>query len=280
MNNRFDLIIIGGGVLGTFHAYHALKRGLTVALLERTAAPRGATVRNFGQIVPSGSDRQWQPFGRESLKIYKSIQSKFDITVRELGSIYIASDDQEVALIEELAAINAEDGYASELWSAQKCRDRYPNLRGDYCRGGLFFPEEISVNPRQMIHRLHEYLRSNAGFEVHYQTCVGELNVDERTVLARTSRGQTILADRAIVCSGSEFQMLYPDIFSASDIDAVKLQMARLKPAVNTKLPGNILTGLSIRRYESFAQCPSWKEIKASEPEDSFWKKWGVHILF
>jgi glycine/D-amino acid oxidase-like deaminating enzyme len=41
-----------------------------------------------------------------------------------------------------------------------------------------------------------------------------------------------------------------------------------------------VLTGLSIRRYESFTQCPSWSSVKSRETEDSFWRKWGVHILF
>ena len=44
--------------------------------------------------------------------------------------------------------------------------------------------------------------------------------------------------------------------------------------------PGNILTGLSIRRYESFRQCPSWNAVKAREPRESLEKQWGVHILF
>ena len=47
-----DLLIIGGGVLGSFFAYQALERGLSVVLLERHGAPAGATVRNFGQVVP------------------------------------------------------------------------------------------------------------------------------------------------------------------------------------------------------------------------------------
>ena len=39
----FDLIVVGAGVLGTFHAYHAQGRGLKVALVERNGAPDRAT---------------------------------------------------------------------------------------------------------------------------------------------------------------------------------------------------------------------------------------------
>ena len=63
----FDLIVVGGGVLGAFHAYHALKNGLKVALIEKDKAPQGATVRNFGQVVPSGMNEKWQTYGRNAV---------------------------------------------------------------------------------------------------------------------------------------------------------------------------------------------------------------------
>jgi len=278
-NDQADLLVIGGGVLGTFHAYHALKRGLSVTLLERSSQPRGATVRNFGQVVPSGLDQKWQQFGRESLQIYKSIQAQFDISVRELGSIYIASDDEELSLLEELQVINKANDYPSQLWTAQECHDRYPQLREDYCCGGLFFADEVSVNPRIMIHQLHGYLAEQSGYLANFQTSVVQLDASHSRVTATTNDGREFTATKAIVCSGSEFQTLYPELFGDSDLEAVKLQMLRLKPQA-ANLSGNILTGLSIRRYESFAQCPSWADIKSSEPEDTFWKRWGVHVLF
>ncbi|MDM4015609.1 TIGR03364 family FAD-dependent oxidoreductase [Roseiconus lacunae] len=278
---KADLLVVGGGVLGAFHAYHALQKGLRVRLVERNAAPCGATVRNFGQVVPSGLDSTWQAYGRESLRIYASLQSQADLSVRQLGSIYIASDDEELGLIEELHAINRDNDYTSELWTADRCRQRYPQLRSDYCRGGLFFPEEVSVNPRLMIHRLHQWLAEQPGFEAHFNTAVIDLTVDGLgRVNAEASDGRTFQAEKAVLCNGSEFRLLYPEMFYDSDIETVKLQMLRLGSQAGVDIPGNVLTGLSIRRYESFAQCPSWNAIKAKEPADSFAKRWGVHVLF
>lgn len=275
-----DLLVVGGGVLGTFHAYHAVARGLQVVLLERHAAPRGASVRNFGQVVPSGLDAQWQRYGRASLRIYRELQQQADLAIRQQGTIYLASDDDEQTLIEQLQAINDDNDYPSELWTAPQCRDRYPQLRADYCRGGLFFPQEVSVNPRQMIHRLHQWLSAADRYQPHFQTSVIDLAVVGDRVVARTSDGRRFAAAKAILCSGHEFQTLFPERFAASDLETVKLQMLRLMPQPEVTIPGNVLTGLSIRRYEAFAQCPAWNEIKAREPEDTYWKRWGVHILF
>jgi hypothetical protein len=45
------------------------------------------------------------------------------------------------------------------------------------------------------------------------------------------------------------------------------------------QLEGNILTGLSIRRYESFQECPSYAKLTTPEHYAEL-KKWGVHLLF
>ena len=280
-SNNADLLVVGGGVLGAFHAYHAMQLGLTVILLEKDAAPVGATVRNFGQVVPSGLDQHWQQFGRESLQIYRTLQDEIDLSVRQLGSIYLASDDDEVTLLEELRAINNANDYPSELWTAQQCCDRYPQLRSNYCKAGLFFPHEVSVNPRVMIHQLHRYLTEQPVFQSVFGACVHSLFVQgDGRVTATTTDARTFTADHAIVCSGSDFQLLFPEVFRQSDLQSVRLQMLRLIPQPNIQIPGNVLTGLSIRRYECFAQCASWREIKEREQIDSFWKQWGIHILF
>ncbi|MST31465.1 FAD-dependent oxidoreductase, partial [Acidimicrobiaceae bacterium USS-CC1] len=48
------VVVVGGGVLGTFHAWEAVRRGFEVVHVEREAGARGATVRNFGLIWVSG----------------------------------------------------------------------------------------------------------------------------------------------------------------------------------------------------------------------------------
>lgn len=279
MNNQYDLIVVGGGVLGTFHAYHAINKGLKVALVERDGIPQGATVRNFGQVVPSGMDTKWQAFGRESLRIYKKIQSKFDISVRQEGSVYLASNDDEVQLLEELHTINISNLYSSQLLTKEQCLRKYPNLRSDYVKAGLFFPEEIMVEPRLMIHRLHQYLRQS-GLDLYMGETILECDVMRNGVQLYTAQNRMLSASKVVICNGSDFKTLYPKLFSDSDLIVSKLQMMQTKVQPNYTLPSSVLTGLSIRRYEAFAECPSFVAIKSEEDTASFEKKWGVHILF
>ncbi|KIO51791.1 TIGR03364 family FAD-dependent oxidoreductase [Flavobacterium hibernum] len=280
MNIKYDLIVIGGGALGAFHAYHALEAGLKVAIIEKDKQPISATVRNFGQVVPSGMDTKWQNYGRESLKIYDDIQSRFDITVRKNGSVYLASNQEEVQLIEELSTINKHNAYESHLLTKEQCLEKYPGLKSDYVLGGLFFPDEVTVEPRVMINRLLEFLIKEKGLNYFGNTKVINCDAVSGETIVTTANGVVYKTSKVILCCGSEFKTLYPELFAKSDIEVTKLQMLQTKPQLSYELKGSILTGLSIRRYEAFYECSSFSEIKAKEEPNSFEKKWGIHILF
>ncbi|GHN01994.1 oxidase [Cytophagales bacterium WSM2-2] len=279
-DNSFDVAVVGAGVLGAFHAYHAALQHKKVLLLEKDAYPQQATVRNFGQIVPSGMGGQWFDFGRRSLEIYQSIQKEFDISIRQNGSVYIASDESEVKLIHELHDLMIRRGYASELLTGPTCLDKWPTLNSAYCKEGLFFPAELSAEPELMIHRLIRFLQEK--FELlHYYPKMTVVSCDytnEKVELITTGT-EKFYADKVIICNGAEFKLLFPQLFSQSGIVVSKLQMMKTVPLKTVSLPGNILTGLTIRRYESFHDCPSFESLKTPDHLKEL-KKWGVHILF
>ena len=241
----------------------------------------GATVRNFGQVVPSGMNLKWQNFGRESLKIYKEIQSEFDLTVRQHGSVYLASNSDEEQLINELHQINKNQGYSSVLLTQKQCIENYDGVKKNYCKAGLFFPEEITVEPRAMVHQLHKYIKAKFDVKLFYNHTVISIDEMSNKLQVQTTNGLTFESQKVIVCGGSEFQLLYPDLYASSDLEVSKLQMLQTKKQPNSyRLNGSILTGLTIRRYESFTECPSWNSIKAKEDQNTFEKKYGIHILF
>ena len=281
MKIKTDLIIIGGGVLGTFHAYHALQNGLTVRLFEKNKMPLGATVRNFGQIVPSGMNLKWQKFGRDSLQTYVELQKEVDLTLRQNGTVYIASNEEEMILLEELYEINKNNDYKSNLLTKQECLSQFNGVKENYCVGGLFFPEEATVDASFMIYQLQKYLVQKKGLIYIVNSPIISCEyVNDDTAIVTSASYETYEASKIIICSGTEFRLLYPEIFKKSDLQVSKLQILQTKPQKEYTLKGNVLTGLSIRRYESFSECPSYKEIKAREAMDSLEKKWGIHIIF
>lgn len=277
---QFDLIVVGAGVLGSFHAYHAARMGKKVLLTEKDPIPNSATVRNFGQIVPSGLRGKWFEHGVNSIAVYKALQKEFDLTVRQNGTLYIASDEDEQTLIHEALALYRDRHYEVHLLSQKQVLKKYPALQKSYVREALCFPQEVSVEPQRMIHRLLEYLSAKFPQLTYLpDSAVVECTSTGQGVRVTLANRQRYRADRVIICSGSEFRILFPEIFKQSGIVVNKLQMMRSRPMPQVQLEGNILSGLSIRRYESFQACPSFPRIIVP-PHYEELQKWGIHLLF
>lgn len=280
-SDKYDLIVVGGGILGTFHAYHALLTGKKVLQLEKDNYPIGATVRNFGQVIPSGMTGEWFTYGIRSLEIYQSIQREYDISVRKNGSIYIASDDEEQLLIHELKEHYDTLGYSHLLLSKEQVLKKCSAIKDSYAKEALFFKDEISVEPNLMIHRLHAYMQAKfPNFTLIFNSPVTDCFSAGADVKVKLPNGKSFTALKAVICNGYEFKLLFPEIFAASGQVISKLQMMRTRPINAAGLEGNILTGLTIRRYESFEEyCPSFKTIKTPEHYSEL-KALGIHLLF
>ncbi|MFY7909112.1 MAG: TIGR03364 family FAD-dependent oxidoreductase [Emticicia sp.] len=276
---NFDLIIVGGGIMGAFHAYHATKLGKSVLILEKDNFPVSSTVRNFGQAVPSGSSGRWFDYGRRSLEIYQDIQSKFDISVRRNGTIYVASDDTEWTLANELFAIHQSKGYACNLLSKRQCLEQYPELKSEYAKGAIYYPNEVSIEPNLLIYKVLGFLQEKHKVAYKPNSTVIDCQEINGKVEVLTAAREKFSAEKVIICSGYVFNLLFPETYAKSGLVVSKLQMMQTVPMKNVSLKGNILTGLSIRRYESFEECPSYKNNTTPEYYTEL-KKWGIHILF
>ncbi len=276
-----DVICVGAGVLGTFHAWFAASHGLKVLLLERDSMPAEATVRNFGQCVPSGQEfPEWRDLGIRTLRTWKAIQARADISVRSNGSFYVASDEAELRLLEEMHARDTQFGYPSELLTPGQALGKYPVLRADYVRGALFYPEEISLEPRVAIGRVLDFVREQGGVEYRNLTTVIGCEPKQGLVEVVTSSGERHTADRVIICSGRDFRTLYPGVLADSGMQLCKLQMMLTEPIPGAPLPGNILTGYSIRRYEGFQSLPSYAALCADPKDAEVQLRYGIHALF
>ena len=279
MRTHFDLIVVGSGIMGTFHAYHAARQNKSVLLLEKDNFPVGATVRNFGQAVPSGLAGRWFGYGRRSLELYQELQSKTDLTVRKNGSVYIASDADEWQLANELYDYYQKIDYPCELLSRQSCLEKYPYLQKDYPVGAVFFLGELTVDSPKLMQQFLAYCSEQEGVTYINNATVVECQSSTGTATVRLTNQKTFEATKVLICNGHEFRMLYPELFAQSGLIVSKLQMLQTIAFPELNMKGNILTGLTIRRYESFQELPSYANLTTPAHYEEL-KKWGIHVLF
>lgn len=282
-SSAYDLIVVGAGVVGTFHAYFAAKSGARVLLLERNPAPNEATVRNFGMVatttISTGGD--WDQYARATGKIYQQLEQEIeeDLSLRKCGSLYLVETDQEDQLIREFADLADSLDKSAEYLDQQSLLEAYPFAKADYVRGGLLLPDDMNVDPRRFIHILLRHIQATDLLEYRPNTCIVKAESHADHCSFSDGSGQVYTAQKGLICNGVEYRMLFPELFQASPLKICKLQMLLTDPQTRVRLPHNILSGLTLRRYPAFAACPSFDTFMAS-PFDEIYKKWGIHLLF
>jgi D-hydroxyproline dehydrogenase subunit beta len=275
-----DVIVIGAGVLGTFHAYHAARKGYKTMLLERNPLPNDASIRNFGMVVRTivEIDSPWAEFARVSQELYRSLQRDYAISVRETGSLYVASTEIERRVLEEFAQLQATN-YRSTYLTASEALQRYPSLRESYCQGALSFPDDLVIDPGQMLRQLLPQLSAQHLFEYYPQTLAIAVESSGQGYMVRDARGNTFTAARVFICNGTEYRTLFPEHFAQSGLQICKLQMMQTVPQPGPVIPHALLSGLSIRRYPAFQSCPSYAQLAEQEMEQQL-HDYGIHLLF
>jgi FAD dependent oxidoreductase TIGR03364 len=141
----------------------------------------------------------------------------------------------------------------------------------------MFSRSEMNVDPREAMALLPGFLTERHGVRFHWNTAVTRVGEGK----LHTARGETHACDEALVCSGHDFESLFPEIFAASPIKPCKLQMLRTVPQPGGWQLGPMLaSGLTLRQYASFLHCPSLAAVKArvarEMPElDAY----GIHVM-
>ncbi len=278
-----DVVVIGAGVLGTFHAYFAACKGCKTVLMERNAYPNDASTRNFGMIARSivAADSPWAVHARASAEIYRSLQEEYDISVRVTGSLYLASTELECRVLQEFARFDAAGGTgtASHYLDAEEAGRRHPFVRKAYCHGALLFRDDLTLEPQRMLRQVIPHLAQQGLVEYVPHTTALSVKRSGQGCLVTDNRGTTMAADRVIVCGGADCRTLFPGLLEDSGLRLCKLQMMQTTTQPLGTLPHAILSGLSIRRYPAFASCPSYRAL-LDEPIDDQLRAHGIHLLF
>lgn len=275
-----DFAVVGGGILGLAAALTARSRGASVLLCEAGTKAMGASVRNFGQIVPSGqSTGLWRRLGVRSVEIYRELDQRLKLPMKSDGSLYVASDPEELQLLQEMHEFNASTGQESILLGPGATRARQPALDAGYVKGGLFYPHELTADSPALIEALTTALREDPGCDLLMGCRVREIDEGSGRCRLITAEGRVLEAAQVLVVPGIGLTGPLAEFLLGSDLRICRLQMMSVDKPPGLDLKGNLLTGLSIRRYAAFRSCPSRAKL-APGPEAVRFEAAGIHLLF
>ncbi|MCU0527164.1 MAG: TIGR03364 family FAD-dependent oxidoreductase [Elainella sp. Prado103] len=272
-----EVAIIGAGIVGLAHALAAAKRGSKVVVFDRHPIAIGASIRNFGMVWPIG-----QPTGHllkraiRSRQIWLEVSEKAGFSADPCGSLHLAYQPDELAVLQELVETRQHDLYQIALLSPAQVLEKSPAAIPHGLLGGLWSATEVIVDPRQAIGMIPDFLARCYGVEFRFSQAVTAVNYPHFT-----AGGERWSCDRMYICSGTDFETLYPAVFQHSGITKVKLQMLRTIPQPDGwRLGPALCAGLTLTHYQSFAHCPTLPALKSRIQTDTpDFVDWGIHVM-
>jgi glycine/D-amino acid oxidase-like deaminating enzyme len=200
---KFDVLIVGAGIIGSACGRECARDGLRVAIIEGGVPAGGATAAGMGHVVvmddspaqlalTSYSRSLWQA-EREHLPLSAEYESR--------GTIWVAADDEEMAQVEAKHKVYADARVASSILNAASLAGQEPNLRGGLA-GGLLVPDDgVTYPPAASAYYLAK-ARSH-GAELFFSRALKAAHGE--VLLADGSR---LYADRVVLATGVECDLL------------------------------------------------------------------------
>ena len=161
-----DVIVIGGGLVGTAVAYGLSQLGKNITVLDEGDDAFRASRGNFGLIWVHGKGRGFPDYARwtrESARQWPTLaaqlqeQTGIDVQARQAGALTLCFSEAELeARAERLAAVRDEVGgdYPYEMLDRAALLQRLPPV-GPTVVGASYSPMDGHVNPLKLLRALH-----------------------------------------------------------------------------------------------------------------------------
>lgn len=145
---NFDVVIIGGGIVGAACAAECVRERMHVAVVEAKLIGGGATAAGMGHlVVMDDSDAQFA-LTRYSQQLWEEIRDELPHAVEydACGTIWVADGDEEMREVFRKQEFYSKRGVAVEVLDQQSLAEAEPNLRKGLI-GGLRVPGDSVIYP-------------------------------------------------------------------------------------------------------------------------------------
>ncbi len=148
-----DVVVIGGGVIGTSVAFHLAEAGVRVVLLERDMLGAGSTSRAAGGVRAQFSDPVNIALGVRSLAAFEDFGRRpgAEIDLRQHGYLFLLDNEDDAAAFEAAVPLQNEMGVPSRMIGvAEACR-LAPLVAPDGLVAAAFSPRDGHCTPEAVV---------------------------------------------------------------------------------------------------------------------------------
>ncbi len=203
--DRAQVVVVGGGVIGTSIAYHLTKVGVRdVLLLERHQLTAGTTWHAAGLITSAGfSDETTLWLSEYSRDLYERLEAETGLATGflRIGHLHLATTPPRLEAMRREHAFQSGLGIESEIVSADEVARHWPMAKVDDVLGAVWNPNDGRANPVDVTMSLARGAR-DGGARIRQGVAVSGLRVvDGRVVGVETDEGP-VEAEQVVLACG------------------------------------------------------------------------------
>lgn len=205
-NQKAEVVIIGGGIIGCATAYYLAKQGMTnVVVLDKSYLASGSTGR-----CGAGVRQQWGLkmnvlLATESIRAFETLNDELDtgldIEFKQKGYLMLAYSEKMVEQYKKNVALQQELGVPVNLISPQEAKRIVPYLNTDGLLAATFCPTDGHINPFIATNSYAEAAR-RLGVRIETYTEAKGIEVEQGKVSAVVTDRGKIYTDAVLNASG------------------------------------------------------------------------------
>lgn len=200
---NLNVIVVGGGIIGTSTAYYLSKLGADVTLLESKDIASG-TSGSCDQAINMQSKKPGPmlELARESAKLYSELEEELgtDLEYKKEGGMILIETEEEFELVQNLVYKQQKAGLDVKLLSGNEAREHQPGLSPNLL-GSTWWEHDAKVNSFRVCFGMVKAAKK-FGLKLRLGANVTGFITEQNRVVGVEVSGEKIYADAVVVALG------------------------------------------------------------------------------
>ena len=198
-----QVVIIGGGVVGTSTLYHLAKEGWkNCVLLEKNELTAGSTWHAAGNVPNFAGSWAVMNMQRYGAEMYRTLGDDVDypMNYHVTGSIRLAHSKNRMLEFERVAGMGRYQGLQMDIMTNEQIKEKHPFIETHDLEGGLWDPLDGDIDPAQLTQALAKGARDE-GARIERFCSVVDIDRDGNEWIVKTEKGD-IRCEKVVNCAG------------------------------------------------------------------------------
>ena len=165
MNKTYDVVVIGGGIIGMATANYLGKANRKIAVVERKHLGSGSTGRCIGGIRQQFSTPAAIRLMQENIRLFSEMEEEFNRSVEfhQGGYLFLAHTPDMVEVFKKNIEIQKKEKVNVSLLSPQEIKEVVPHLNIDAVLAGAYCPDDAQAFPFPVLEGYREKIAERGG---------------------------------------------------------------------------------------------------------------------